>query len=281
MFFFQEVGHSGRELEVKELLKVEEFKASISDKGMYAKYKTVGDFKTKVTSYLARLLDRVIEKDSAETGRVDTAVSELKIEKEKDSNNLSDPLSILNQLEEEDEIGYIELADQASDAMIAATTQLEALSGAVTRLGQETQEHAQQLSSDPNKSSSEIRSVLKGASRSMDAFVETSSAILPLFRGHLSEGIQLSRDLLIIVSSDNVGTNNERREFLEMFVSLQENMRTGLQGFEDLSRTLASVPRAVSELNRAKRRTKAIIDGVCGLIVSAINEIDEIVSEAI
>ncbi len=279
LFYFQEPGHSGRQIDVKELGKVENFKSKISDKGIYANYKSLEDFKTKVTSHLSKLMPRILEGHATE----DPAEATAQLSENDDTvspsqkNLLADPLEFLSGLDDSDEPGFMELTEQTEDAFSATRLQLEALSTAVTKMGDDIQEQASILTSSPGTlSQSETRNVLRDSSRSMEAFVETSAAVLPLFRNHLSEGIRLSRDLIIVLSQDNVGTKKDRDDLSSAFVTMRLGMQRGLSGFEDLSSTLGSLPRATSEFNRAKKRTKAIVDGVCSLISDALNQIEEI-----
>ncbi|WP_108861782.1 DUF4062 domain-containing protein [Ruegeria sp. Alg231-54] len=280
MFYFQEPGHSGRSINIEELAKVEKFKSNISDKGLYALYKSTEEFKTKVSAHLSKIMDRVVQKNELGASSPVSSNRENTENNKKDLPNqpLADPLSFLTGLDDAEEPGLFELSEQTSDALSAASIQLGSLNSAVTKMAEEIQTQAAKLNANPNgPSQADIRTSYKESSRSMEAFVETSAAVLPLFHNHLSEGIRLSRDLIIILSQDNIGTREEREELLDSFVHMRNGMQSGLDGFVGLSETLASLPRATSFFNRAKKRTKAVVDGICGLTSSAIEQIDEII----
>lgn len=273
MFYFQDVGHSGRKVDFKELEKIEKFKEKISPDGLYAPYTTLKDFETQVTGHLAKLMDVVIAKST------EARITEgRKVANSAPKGMLFDPLSFFDSIDDEEEIGFLDLADDAFDAMNGATEQLYAISSAITRLREDTSNHTASLNGNPmGLTPDRVKVVYKESARSMDNFVETSLAILPLFRKHLTEGLQLSRELIIVASKESLATENEVIEFVDALNQMKAGMISGMTGINGLSETISTLPRATTTFNRSKKRLKAVIDGIGNLIESAISEVDDIV----
>jgi hypothetical protein len=275
MFYFQEPGHSGRDIDPAELMKVLDFQSSISDKGLYSNYKSVAEFKTQMRTHLAKLMDKVIEKGENQNLSKPPIVHTNNDVVENGA--LSDPLAILNNLEDDEEIGYYELSEDVADSFGAATENLGALSNAMVKLSTETSGHTQKFKVNGQAVTPQnAKSLLKESSRSMDNFVETSSVLLPLFHRNLEDGLQYSRELLIMLTEDGATSNEDKAGLSDSLKEMNSGMAKGLAAFEGLSETLGSLPRATSVFNRSRKRSKAVIDGLCNLIASAIKDVEDI-----
>lgn len=273
MFYFQEPGHSGKKIDFKELEKIENFKSSITDKGLYVPYTTIEEFKTSITNHLAKLMDKIVAKHKA-TNSITIAH---KASPPK-SAALFDPMSILNAVEDDDEQGFIEIAENAVNSLGLATEQLSSLTDAMTRLGKDIAIDPFKLEAmSPQEKMNRATDLLKKSGRSMDSYVETSSAILPLFHRHLTDGLQLSRDLIIIGSQDGMVEKADIDGFQVALEHMKHGMERGLEGFVGLSESLSGLPRATTAFNRSRKRIKAVVDGISNLITSAIQEVDDII----
>ena len=275
MFYFQNPGFSGREIDVQELNQVVSFKESISDKGMYSQYKTIEDFTTKVTSHLSQLMDLIIKNKallSVETVEITTQTSE--------TDALANPLSIFEALSNEEEPGFIELTEDATDSFGSAISQLSALTDALSTLSNETNSQTATLTKlGDKKSINDTKAILKKSSRTMDNFVETSTVILPLLHSHLAVGLQLSRELIIIAPQESAVTERDKLSFYESLAAMKNGMDQGRISFVTLSDQITALPRATTEFNRSKRRLKAVIDGLCKFLDSAVVEVSDIQHE--
>lgn len=274
LFFFQDPGFSGRRIDADELKKVENFKSEISDEGLYKVYRSTQDFKAQLTTNLTKVMEKVINRDS--TVRPPTKMAE-NVEASKKSIELADPLGLLNNLDDSDELGFLDHFERIDDSFRPAASQLRALQDAMENLTLGISKASKEISEGSAVQSLPHRKkVMRSACRPMDAFVETSTQVLPIFRDHLNEGLNASRDLMIILSNDNVGSTEDRAVFTDSLESMREAMRSSLDGFMNLSNAISNLPRATSDFNRSKRRTKAIVDGICNLIESAIAQLGDV-----
>ncbi|MBE1291378.1 MAG: DUF4062 domain-containing protein [Rhodobacteraceae bacterium] len=278
MFYFQNPGHSGREIVPSELQKVLDFKESISSKGLYCNYNNTDDFRTHVTSHLAKILGRISDKLQSQPSNHTPKKSQPIVEID-DVTEPDDPLRFLNQLDDDDELGFVELSDEIASAMAAATENMDRLVSSVTKLSDELVQQTRSLEGTTPASQEQAKRTLKAASHAMERFVTTSSSILPSFQSNLFNGLQLSRELLIILSQDNIGTEEERATIFQQFEELKSGMQISLDGFHSMSQAVLDSPRATSEFNRAKKRTNAILQGASSLISSAIEQVESVQEE--
>lgn len=192
---------------------------------------------------------------------------------------MSDPLAFLDDLDEtEEELGFLDVEDDLLQGFSNASEMLETLTDAMNRMTTEIEEQAEELTTASAKDSPKVRrKILSKSSASMDTFVETCRAVLPLMQGHLADGIDGARKLVIMLPDDIDTLVVPRAEMRGSLASLNKSMRTSFGQFQNLSETLSTLPRASKEFNLARRRTKAVIDGISSLTLSASREVDEII----
>lgn len=290
LFYFQEPGHSQRKIVAKELEKIEVFKETIKDQGIRTPYLTPTDFQTKVSAHLSKLIDKFASSDGSQEPSENSSNQEPTVVENNNSgseistklNSLSDPLSFLEELDEvEDEIeefGYLDAADEAFEGFSKASEMLETLTASMNKMTSEIDEHANELNSPIVQQAPGVqKKILSKSSVTMGAFVETCRAILPLMQKHLAEGIDGSRNLVIMLPEGDESLIEPRNELRGNLLSLKEGIQHSVGQFENLSVTLGSLPRASKEFNTARKRTKAVIDGISRMNLSAVQQLDEII----
>ena len=147
----------------------------------------------------------------------------------------------------------------------------------MNRMSGEVSEQAKNLqATSENAPAKESKAILSKSARSMDTFVETGKAVLPLLEKHMLEGIQGARGLVIVMSQDTKNVEEAKEEITAELLTMKSVMTAAVESFNGLSQTLTELPRASADFNKSKRKTKVIIEGISSVTEDAIREVGAI-----
>ena len=271
LYFKTESPLSLSDIDPDTLKKVLEFKASVSNQGLYREFASIEDFAQKLRVDLTKLVLDWEEPGKAESGEKDLSQQRNVVADAVGDSDSSDELE--DSLWDDD--GVLDLEEAFEDEMATLKTVLGDMTEAVFDIGKSMNRRAQQLEhlqgagDDKIPSFREIRrrrteakKVLKNASGDMDTFVGRMNRQLPLYRQHLDKGLNAFVNAVPIYLE--IYNKEDVSELKENIVPTLNSMNGLVTSMESFHKSVFELPKITTDLVRSKRATEKVLQEVIG-----------------
>jgi len=257
MFYFNQTPIPPKEIDIKEIQKINEFKEKLQKFGVYHwDYSNLKQFEG--------LLRVQVSKSAKEL------IDELKIEKKSPAKNE-------NYLDA-DEPGLFDLIEQATDDFVEIQSILERMTELMTDLGEKTNKRATELNSIDKRTTKpqELKRLIDKSANDMHVYVKRMETEMPLFKEAMINGFDSLTKAYSIYYTDWRDISKEEEDSFKSLEGLMESMIQFSDAMHDLRTKILILPRATTSFNKAKRDTDKIIKGLITEVDSALNQIQEI-----
>lgn len=257
MFYFNQTPIPPKEIDIKQIQKINEFKEKLQQFGVYHwDYSTVKQFEG--------LLRVQVSKSAKEL------IDELKIEK-------TDLVKVENN-QEEDEPGLFDLIEHATDDFVEIQSILERMTELMTDLGEKTNKRAAELNSIDKRTTKpqELKRLIDKAANDMQVYVKRMETEMPLFKDAMINGFDSLTKAYSIYYTDWRDISKEEEDSFKSLEELMGSMSQFRDAMHNLRTKILTLPRATTSFNKAKRDTDRIIKGLITEVDSALTQIQEI-----
>ncbi|WP_181166712.1 DUF4062 domain-containing protein [Mesorhizobium sp. B2-5-4] len=252
MFYFRDSPPiSMSHIDGNELVKIQNFRRELGPEGtLYWQYTDISAFEKFLRLHLSRQVQAWNSQD-----------------KQKKPTENTD--KIITEINEDYELGYIDLADIFEE-------QFESISGIVERIRSNLEElttkvnpHAAEFSklgqfgiADPRIARQEAKKIMSRFSLDMNQFAERIGVEIPLFRESINKGLNAFIKS-VEVSIDFADNEKYEAQMADALVSV-EGMNTAISStlgsLEGFRNSTSNFPRMTGEINRAKRQVVTVLD---------------------
>ncbi|NTX47952.1 DUF4062 domain-containing protein [Burkholderia cepacia] len=250
MFYFKEAAIPVAKIDPQQIQNVQKFRASLSDKGVYAVFEDLDAFITSVRAHLSAVAQRFVRQNIKST-----AISVI-------------PNSEAFTLEstQDDELGlldYVEICNARIEDMDAA---MEIIAEATVRIGSQFTEHTEAVkelaAEGVSPSPKTIKRLIKRCADDMEAYASILKSQTAILAPHRQAAFDALDKSLILSQEVSDGDNSHLREMYEALGTLQRSLIEPLQQLTLFRETAAGLPRMTSDLNKAKRLVVGQIDAL-------------------
>lgn len=250
MFYFKEAAIPVPKIDPTQIESVQNFRASLSDKGLYATFDDLAGFQTSVRAHLSLLAQRFARQHPQVRAKGANQDAEM----------------LTTGLSQEDELGlldYVEICEARIEDMVAT---MDVISDATARIGGRFEEHTAEMSrmmaagSPPSTQSA--KRVIKRCADDMEAYASTLKSQTPILASHREAAFDALNHSLTLGQEMSAAENSGRGELYEALQRLQGNLIEPTRQMKVFRDTAASLPRMTGDLNKAKRLVVEQIDAL-------------------
>jgi len=260
MFYFKCEQVPIKQLDGKQLAKVQEFKGTLGEQGgLYWEFDSTEDFEKLLRTQLSRVVQRWHEKTKEKSRPV--------VMNDKQTTAMAAAPS------ETEEVGLLELGDDLQDNMQHATEALQRILDATNDIASKMSEHAkivERMNSTGTNSPQEMKRVTSRAATDMSEYAERLKADRPIVASRMEAGLDSLTKAVSLFP--DFATTSETYEVARSLLSSVEHMGNVLsetkgstQGF---LAAVTSIPRLTTELNKGKRLMKTELGNLVGMLES-------------
>jgi archaellum component FlaC len=275
MFYFKNAGIPLNKIDTTQLQKVQEFKKKISDDygALYHSFESSEQFQTSVRMHLSTLVQDWLDANGTATPRVaQDHVGELP------ETSVSNPLANLMALNAEtDEEGVIELVESVNEAMTEVTCIVERMSEATNALGEKFTRLADEVN-QVAASGADVKAAKRLSNKAADdleVFVRRMSVEIVEFNKQSARAMDMFGNIAMIAERDLNEAPDDiagARATMKTYTSALSSAGDSLSGFRDM---IFRLPRTTTALNRARKRTVAVMDDLLNqLRIAASQSLD-------
>lgn len=272
MFYFKESKVDMKDLDLNQLQQIRNFKKKIEDLGSYH-----WSFKHKeeLANWLRLHLTRQIEEWGKSWGRSDDEKSEhLETDNSKSDKEFID--------QEQDEEGFFDLIETATNSFGTLTTSLENISSETENLTNNTGIRIEEMNSlNQNVGPPDLKKmkrIFNQTALDLENYNTRMEMETPFFKENLLKGLNAYTNAFSLFP-DFGHTEQEGDELLgnavEIFMSIKNNLNESIPKVEGFRDEIDNMPRVTTRYNRARRRTVAILDEFITDLKSASDQISE------
>jgi hypothetical protein len=265
MFYFKDAPVNPSLINPSQLEQIHEFRDGLRQRGiLYWTFRERDEFASLLRMHLSRqVLDWHNQTWGTNTAREASTITVSEI-------------SDLDHVEYE-EVGLLDLVEQGEESFTRSNEAVYRMTDAVRSFSGRLQERFTGLPT--LRDARTARRVINQLVSDMEQFVVRMEAEIPIFSECFiqgSEAIARGASLLSDFTSDNEQVINGT---LNNVNALKEALTASLNRLRSLRTNVANIPRVTIELNRAKRRTLAMLDDLIYKMQNALSLISEIESE--
>lgn len=270
-FYFKDTPISPSKLDVDQHTKVQTFKRSLKDEGVfYWDFADIEQFEKLVTLHITRHVQSWRHRHHAKPAHVSTASISTS------TDLVSAPLSS-SAPDDEDE-GLLDLVEAFEERIADVTQILERLTEAQTELSSKTTQGTAELLELQNTpegiSAKHARRAVAKVADEMLRFTARTEAEIPLFRAAMNSSMAaLTKAATLSVDFDTGHTQSARLGAMTLLASLP----AARQSMISFKATTLALPRITKELNQAKRRQAAALDN----LITEFENAERLITEAI
>ena len=245
--------------DIDQFKKVKDFQQRVEEEVVYRKFMNADDFANTIRVDLTKLIHEVA---SASGSAANVA-----------SHQEGDAGSEVNETEDNEEEGYLDLMESFEEEMDSLHATLTRISDSIIAIGDKVHQRAEELTNltsstegknlsknEKQRFRSEALQVMKRSSKDMELFTKRMRQEIPLFRRHLDKSISVFASAVPIYLELHEGEDKEGLgDVIASNLNAMEGMLESMEGFRD---TVDGLPRMATSLNRAKRETKRTLQEV-------------------
>ena len=276
LFYFKDAGIPPSESDPEQLAKIAAFQHKLSFEygGLYHIFRTDDEFQSNVRIHLSKIVQEWVNNPNR------MGIEEFsKLKKHKDE--IFNPLANFSSISDEGvDDGILEITENLEKEVNITLKLLEEIGNAVELVGEKitkrTIETDSLLAKNTGSNTKGMKNVINFAASDLEQFVAQLAMLLPDFHKHQSNVMDNIGKLSIIFSIDSTQDEEDRIQVVNGIKEYRENVLGALDGMSSFREGVARIPRLTSNLNRARKRTVAIVDDLMASLQSAINQADEI-----
>jgi Domain of unknown function (DUF4062) len=254
MFYFkQAVPKSMKELNANELLKIENFKTTLSEKKvLYWDFDSFENLKTQLRLHIPKRINNLIENNSK-------------------TNNTKD----LIELEEKvDELGFLDYSEMYTSSLSESTISITRIGEATEWMGVEMSKKTDEITrisrmTNPNKIV--IKEVIKRVAKLMNDYNQRIELDIPIYYSSFQEAINAGSNLINL--ADDFYTDKtiiELEETKDSIFDLKTGITNGLNGINSLFESIKELPRIQKDINIAKRNLLSSLGDLIGKLEQSL-----------
>ena len=273
MFYFKDAPIAPSDLEPEQLILMKTFQKELGEKGTYYwTYTGRDEFAQLVRIHLGRQVGEWGKSWGLGSAEPAAAIAQ-------EETRSAEDVTEIEQMQDEDE-GYLDLILNGQEKFESMNEAMSRMTTALQDLGKRINERTHELNQARNATGEvDLRLAKRVSNRVADEMNNFSGLMevdVPVFGNSVSSAMEsfskafaITRDLGIEKKEDIVKARESLLEYRSTLLSTQTQMWT----FRD---TIATVPRATTSLNRARRRTLSILDKLDEEFTTALNLSSEI-----
>ena len=276
MLYFKDTPLSPDDIDPDQLGRVKDFRRRIKDEGgLYETFNTLDEFADKVRNHLMRyVLDWDLQTE------VKTNISL------ENTHNKSQPIEEIDDDQEPDEEGIIELEEIIEEEMASLTTVLDNMSNSIEEIGDNINTRVAEVnalaSQGENKledkerqiTRAELKRITKDTSGDMKRFVRKMNDDIPLFKNHLDRSLSTLAKAIPIYKD----FNEDITELKGTVTTLMESHNSMLESMEGFHDAVVGLPKLSTELARSKREMGRTLQEIIHITKTGITSLEEIES---
>ena len=242
------------QLDHTQLASISEFRSSLGEEGvLYWSYQTVDEFERIVRLHLTRHVQS--RQSQIDTLRPSTpSVANEKITTEDSSNEI-----------EEDELGILDLVEQAEDEFSTLTEITERIASATDDIGNKVKNRSAEMTEfragPDSKNRKAVKRLFERVATDMDQYVHRIETELPLFSRYLNSGMNALTEATVLSIEFSTDENKieQIKNDAKIIREFRETMGTVESQLSEFRETVSSLPRMTTVLNRSKRAMTNVI----------------------
>jgi len=273
MLYFKNAPIPPDEIDLEQLKRVRDFRKGIEGKGgLYRQYTNTEEFR-----HLLRLhINEQVDQWGKSWGTSKPAVIRVS-----DEFTVKESAEVSMMTVEEDEEGLLDVLERFENDFGRLGEVVAEIGKATAELGEKTKERTKELESvqgDPGSKRAAFKRSINRSAEDMSYFVSRMKPANQLIAEHLSNGLDAYGRVasLLLDFGRNEQTLAQLRQMRESANKLKESIVYNLKSIGELRNAIANIPRATTQLNRAKRESLHVLDSYTATTGPAINLITEI-----
>lgn len=278
MFYFKDAPIPPSKLDPEQLASIKAFQTELGDQGtLYWTYTSLSEFTQLVRLHLTRQVQSFGKSWGLETK--ETPKHEKLAEELTPQEMLKSPIHDEHPKEEEEE-GFLDLAETGQEKFEAMIEGVHRMTAAIKNLDTKLEEHTEEFKlATPSGGAIEVKQAKRISNRvaeEMNDFATLMEVEVPFFAKSYSGAIEAY--IKAITLSKDIGDKDIEK--IESTKAIMQEFKATLSGTQSailsFRHIVASIPRATTMLNRAKRRVTSILDRLAAEIATALNLTSEI-----
>lgn len=236
---------SPSKLDYEQLASVAKFRKALGDEGgLYWSFQTIEEFEKLIRLHLTRQVQMWRSKSGS---------------KKDLSTVIKADTSAAQAMDEEDEIGFLDLMEQFEDEIATVVEISERITVAMVEIGEKisarTTETEEFRTGPDAKDRKAAKRLIANAASDMDQYVHRMESELPLFSKHLNAIMTALTKAAAMSIEFNVDEKaiEQAKENIESTRSFRETMSSVERDIAKFRESVASLPRMTTVLNRSKR----------------------------
>ncbi|MEN2413079.1 DUF4062 domain-containing protein [Flavobacterium mesophilum] len=238
LFYFKNaVPKSMNEINPEQLIKVREFKKSLSEKKLlYSEFNSVEDFKSSLRIHIPKRLTSLIETRK---------------------NGIVEQLPMSPNILEENELGILDYSDMYDSFLRDSNASLNKITEYTESIAKELEEKAKQItriSQARNANKFSINEIMKRTAKSLNDYSNRLETENPIFYNSFEEAIKAGTNIINLTDefySEN--TINDLEEAKKALIILRRNTPTAIKEMTGFYTSVKELPRIQVDINQAKK----------------------------
>jgi hypothetical protein len=238
MFYFKNaVPKSMKELNPEELIKIREFKKSLSEKKLlYSEFNSVDDFKSSLRIHLPKRLNSIIENQKS---------------------GIMEILPINDTTSNEKELGILDYSEMYESLLGDATNSINKITdytGAIAKELEKKAEEITRIGKAPNANKFSLNEVMKRTAKLMNDYSNRLETENPIFYNSFEDAIKAGTNIINLTDefyTDN--TINDLQEAKKALTILRRNLPNSIKEMTSFHESVKDLPRIQSDINQAKK----------------------------
>ncbi|SHF15657.1 protein of unknown function [Litoreibacter ascidiaceicola] len=250
-FFFKDPREAEAPPKARELVKIEDFRESISDQGVFKDFHDGPTFRQHVQDALSDHIDRILSsKDSISSNSA------------RRSNSVTTHTTELVTIDQYDpDIGVLELVELTQEYASSLETIWTEIGGATQRLGEKIKVRTAELSDLPkdlngNKDPKKVKPVLNRIAAEMDRYSVIVERSLPDLSKLARDFVVVTERAALMSSEDGLETKENIEALVSTYDYLRSTLMIAIGQVEGFQNSMSSIPRMTTRLNQARRRVE-------------------------
>lgn len=269
MIYFNNAQPDLDEIDTKQLDLVREFKSKLGEKGvLYWDYNGIDNFEKFLRIHLTKKIHEWEKSWGNGSGTFETIEDTQEVDETKDLNNFDD----------EEEYGLIDLIEIGTDNFGTSTQSLARITNAIETVGKNIAEKAEEFeqSQNPTPNMKHGKRILNGIAKEMEQFVERVKPEIPIFSDSFSIGMDAFTGAAALTIDFQTGTEDPILDALTAVKGIKTNILPALGAVHVLRDTINNVPRVSRDINMAKKHMVTILNE----LIKEIESSKDLTSEA-
>lgn len=247
-------------LDTEQLRQVTEFRSRLgTEGGLYWSFRSADEFQSLVRLHLTRQVQAWCS----------THLHNVKSQDTGDTKARPDPTAALNSgTDSEEDVGLLDLMEQLEDDVEEFANVMNRIGSATLELGERTTTRSNEIDhfmSGPDaKNRSTARRLISKSASDMDHFVHQMYAELPMLKKYLSSIMNALIRIAEMSSDFEAGGENIAQlvQNQRSINELRDSLATARNSAAAFQEKVSSLPRISSELNRAKKSVKEVLQKI-------------------